>query len=159
MAVMPFKITLRSATIADAEDLLKWKNDPDTRRFAIRTHEEIQLTDHMHWLGKALANPNVRIYIILCEEQPCGDIRFELHSSYTEVAIKIDRAFRGKGVGAEALRQATEVHKNLRPAGQLLLAKIVYGNAASMHLFENEGYRVGGCGEGYYVCLKDCPQI
>jgi hypothetical protein len=43
---------LRPMTIADADKMLTWKNYPETRQFAIASHEEIKREDHLQWLEK-----------------------------------------------------------------------------------------------------------
>lgn len=137
----------------DAPDLLRWKNDPDTRQFAIVTHDEITADAHAHWMTKALANPDVRIYIVEADGKACGDVRCEIYSRHVEIAIKIDRWFRGHGIGATAINAIGGLIQN--EFRSKLIAKIVYGNVASMRLFESCGYRVYSHGEGYYICSKD----
>ena len=149
---MPFTITFRRASILDANDLFRWKNDPIVRQFSIETKDEIKFDRHMTWMDWALTNSQVRIYIIEADGTPCGDVRFEIHARYIEIAIKLDSRFRGSGIGAFALKEIGDLVQTefQRP----LIAKIVYGNVASMRLFEGCGYRIIGSGEGYYVCSK-----
>ncbi len=147
-------IMYRLATSLDAPDLLRWKNDPETREFSISTHDEITEERHAIWMKAMLENPNVRTYIIESNGYPCGDIRVEVHAHYIEIAIKLDRRFRGIGIGTAALKTIGElVQKEFKKRS---IAKIVYGNIASMRLFQNCGYVVSGYGdEGYYICSKD----
>lgn len=150
---MPFTITFRRATMLDAPDLLRWKNDPDTRMFSIVSHDEVTQERHATWMEWALGSPNVRIYIIEVDGRPCGDVRCEVHANYVEIAVKIDSDFRGHGIGAYAVNQIGKIAQD--EFRRKLIAKIVYGNVASMRLFENCGYRVMSHGEDYYILSKD----
>lgn len=146
-------ITYRRATFLDAPDLLRWKNDPETRRFSIETHDEITPERHAIWMDWMLAHSSVRTYIVEADGVPCGDVRGEVHMRFIEIAIKMDPKFRGQGIGSVALVAIGDLLQ--QEFKKMLVAKIVYGNVASMRLFENCGYRVIGHGEGYYLCSKD----
>lgn len=120
-------IKLRPATLADAQDLLRWKNDPVMRDFSIVSSEIIKEEDHLKWLEKHLKD----ILIITYNNESCGDIRFDRN----EVAIKLDPKFRGKGIGKKALLKALKDKKDI-------IAKVVDGNVASMRLFQSCGFKV-----------------
>jgi RimJ/RimL family protein N-acetyltransferase len=147
------KITLRLATMADADDLLRWKNDPDTRKFAIVTHDEISREQHTQWMKAHINDSNTLIHIIQCDGVSCGDIRFEFFKTFAEVAIKLDPAYRGKGIATFVLREATAGVQDVYH--QPIMANIVYGNEASKRLFEKCGYKHFLGGEGYFVCCKE----
>ena len=146
-------ITFRPATALDAPDLLQWKNDPVTRKFSIATHDEITESQHAAWMTAMLADPNRRTYIIEYDGHPCGDVRIEVHAEHVEIAVKLDQHFRGRGIGSKAIRTVGNIVQ--QEMKKRLIAKIVYGNVASMRLFESCGYRVYSHGEGYYICSKD----
>ena len=130
-------IRLRKATMEDADNLLKWKNDDTMRKFSIVTQDKIEMKDHIKWLRKHLDE----IYII---GDDYGDIRFE----GDEIAIKIDKKWRGKGIGYDAIRIAKEMR-------DVIIAKVVDGNVASMRLFTGAGFKITGHeienGIGYYI--------
>jgi len=131
---------VRKATMADAENLLKWKNDPIMRKYSIVTHKKIKMADHLKWLRKHLDE----IYII---GEDFGDVRV----SDGEIAIKLAPEHRGKGYGLQALQAMDRRYKGLT-------AKIVDGNVASMRLFIKNKYspvehKVTN-GIGYYILKK-----
>lgn len=129
-------ITLRQATMGDAEFLLEMKNDPVMRKFSIVTHDKIKMTDHLRWL-----KDNVQYtYIIEYSGDACGDIRVK----DKEVAIKIHEAFRGMGISTEVLMNVVEKY-------DYLLAKIVDGNVPSMRLFQKCGFKVVDHKDNYYI--------
>jgi RimJ/RimL family protein N-acetyltransferase len=110
--------------MSDADDMLRWKNDPDTRKYAILSHDEIKLEDHLKWLEN-----NVQHFQII--EFKIDGIKKALVAGAVriyegEISIWIDRAFRNRGV-------ATEVIKAVATCG--MTAKIVDGNMASLRAF------------------------
>lgn len=123
----------------DAQMLLRWKNDPLTIKNSIVTDKLITMKNHLRWLRKHLGE----ISIIIVDNTPVGDVRI----SNGEIAIKLDIKYRGRGLGAEAIKLASR--------GKKLTAKIVKHNIPSMRVFIQNGYLpVGLRREGtveYYV--------
>jgi RimJ/RimL family protein N-acetyltransferase len=119
-----YSVSLRPAKMSDARNLLKWKNDPDMRRFSIVSNDKIKMVDHLEWLKEHIDD----IYIIMYKGKDVGDVRFE----GIEVAIKLDKKYRGRGIGTMTLDKVVG-----RP-----LAKVVDGNVSSMRLFIKCGFNV-----------------
>lgn len=124
-------ITLRKATIDDADMLLGWKNEEDTRKNSILTDAVIDLFDHTMWLRKTLADPAVDFNIILDDGKPVGDVRVNPWRDEREISIRMDKKCRGRGL-------ATQVIALFRGP---LVAKIRAHNVASMRVFIANGYR------------------
>ena len=116
-------IRLRKATLEDAEILLKWKNDSETRKWAMVTHDKIKIEDHIKWLDKHYKE----IAIITDGKVDYGNIRINKE----EIAIVIDKKYRGYGIAKKVLAKI----KTNR------IAKIVDGNIASMRLFIGAGFK------------------
>lgn len=125
-------IKLRPANLDDADDLFRWKNDPETRRFAILTKKKILWEDHLKYLKKNIQN----FQIITDGENNLGAIRIT-----DEIAVWVDKKFRGQGIAKEALLQVVV------PG---MVAKIVNGNIASFRLFISLGFRPTEYMGGYY---------
>ena len=119
-------IQLKRARDHNIKELLKWKNDPVMRQFSIETQKEIEMEDHIKWFRRNKQN----IYIIY-DDIDYGDVRFD----GDEVAIKVDPRFRGMGIGKKALELAKEMR-------DMMIAKIVDGNVASMRLFLSVGFKI-----------------
>ena len=115
------KYTLRKATLEDANKLLRWKNDYTVRKYSIASNERIKKENHIRWLKKNID----KIQIITDGKIDYGDIRLT-----DEIAIKIDKKYRGKGIGDWAIKQVKGDY----------VAKIVDGNVCSMRLFIKNGY-------------------
>jgi len=121
----------RKATMSDADNLLKWKNQADTRKYAIKTHKKISKKDHLKWLEKNLLGN----WII---HSDFGTVRLVDN----EIAIRVATVAQGKGVGREAIN-------HFKKRG--MTAKIVVGNIASLRLFINCGFKPIKYEKGYYI--------
>ncbi len=121
---------LRPATMVDAEFLLKLKNDPVMRKFAVVTHKKILKKDHLKWLSTHLD-----------EIQIIGDRIGMFRIADGEVSINLAPEHRGKGIGLKVISKC--------PKG--LWAKIVNGNVPSMKVFLEAGFKVVDYKENYYV--------
>lgn len=123
--------------MADADFMLALKNDPQTRQFAIVSHDEIKKEAHYEWLEKniehfqvAETNAGVRI----------GAIRIQ----DSEISIWIDKEYRSKGIGCMLIK---------RVAFKNMTAKIVDGNVASMRAFICAGFKPCLHVDNYYVLI------
>lgn len=115
--------TLRPMTMADADKMLEWKNDPQTRRFAIATHDMIEKEDHYHWLPN-----NLQYFSVIHDgETAVGAIRMQDQ----EISIWIDQVFRNQGIAKSVLKLIS---------GPGMTAKIVEGNLGSMRAFIFAGF-------------------
>ena len=113
---------LRPMTMEDADFMLSLKNDPQTRDFAIVSHDEISKEDHYKWL-----EDNLQYFQVIESDVRCGAVR--IHNN--EVSIWIDSPFRGKGIATFILNKVSE---------NGMIAHIVEGNVASMKAFIRAGF-------------------
>jgi RimJ/RimL family protein N-acetyltransferase len=123
-------LTLRKAQMKDAQMLLGWKNEEDTRRNSIVTDKVIAVADHLKWLERTLADDSVELYVIEDSGFPIGDVRLD-KGAETEISIRMDASCRGRGL-------ATQVIAMFKSP---LTAKIRVHNVASMRVFIANGYR------------------
>jgi RimJ/RimL family protein N-acetyltransferase len=128
---------LRKMTMQDADKMLEWKNYPETRKFAILSHERILKRNHLQWLAN-----NLQYFKVITEgNDVCGAVRVQDN----EVSIWIDRAFRGNGLATKAVKR---VSKNG------YTAKIVAENIPSLRCFIRAGYEPVSYEDGYYTLKK-----
>lgn len=90
-------ITLRLATIQDAELLLEWRNDPETRKASHNT-AEVGRDEHVSWLSKTLDNPNRKLYVAEEAGIPVGTVRADAYEDVWELSWTVAPNARGKGV-------------------------------------------------------------
>lgn len=141
--------TLRHVTLKDAEVLLKWKNDADTRRFSIESREPIAYGNHINWLAGRLSYPGY--FMIESGGERVGTIRFD-HGDVIEVALLIAPKWRGKGVASSVLGVACSLVQ--MQYNKPLMAKIVDGNTASYAVFFKAGFRPKNRHDGVTILYR-----
>lgn len=128
-------MTIRPASLEDANILLRWKNDKVMRKFAVVTHSRIKWEDHIEWLKYNIQT----IQIILEGNKKIGMLRV---TKDREVSINLDPKYRGMGYGSKIISEFC-------PKG--VWAKIVNGNVASMRVFLANGFKIIDYQENFYV--------
>lgn len=141
---MPNEVCLqtRLATEADMQDLLDWRNDPQTRRMSF-DGEPVASSDHEAWFRRSLSSRYRVIVIGIHRGQKVGMVRFDREARIAVVGISLNPAFRGRGLAARLLTES----EPLIPASwriEALKAAIKVANLPSLKAFERAGYRSGG---------------
>lgn len=90
----------RPATTNDVELLLEWRNDPDTRKFSIRT-DKVKRVEHVSWLGSVIDSADRQL--LIAEEQgiPVGTVRTDLSDGIYQLSWTVAPDARGRGLGKE----------------------------------------------------------
>lgn len=130
---------LRSATTADADLLLAWRNDPETRAASFST-EEIPREAHLRWLAGKLEDERCALLIIEVAGAPVGQVRLEKEGDSAEVHIALAPAARGRSIGRQALRSAVAEAPSLLGVSRIT-ANVKADNEASLRAFEAAGFR------------------
>jgi RimJ/RimL family protein N-acetyltransferase len=125
--------------MSDAFTLFEWKNETQTRKYAIVTHVKIKAEDHINWLEKRLKKG--KYYIIEVQDKTVGSLRLEPD----EIVINIDKKFRKRGIATEVLESI-----KTRP----LYVKIVDDNLPSMVFYIKRGFLPYKREKGYYVFIQ-----
>ena len=98
-------LSLQPVTLTDAELLLAWRNDPETRAQS-RNTGEAELAEHIAWLTKSLMMPSRKLYIAEDAGTPVGTVRADDDTDgYTEVSYTVAPTQRGKGYGTRMVVQ------------------------------------------------------
>lgn len=125
-------IQFRPATLADAEMLLAWRNDPQTRK-ASHQMAPVAPEQHQAWLEASLHNPQRTLLIAIAEGQPIGTLRADIGEAETELSWTIAPEARGRGFGKWMVRQYVETQRGA------LRAEVKAGNMASVKIAEFAG--------------------
>lgn len=125
-------ITLRPATIKDADILLEWRNDPETREASHNT-AEVQKSDHMSWLSRTLGNSDRRLYVAEENGKPVGTVRADFADGVWELSWTVSPRARGRGVA----KRMVSVLANQIP--EPIRAEVKTGNASSARIAEHAG--------------------
>jgi len=130
--------TMRRATIADAQSLFQWRDDPVTRAQS-RDDSPLIWQKHVTWLRATLKRDDCVLLIAELDGQPVGTVRWDrVGTSIWEASVTIAPEWRGHGLAAAALAAS---EKSLPPARPIqLMAAIQEANAASLAAFARLGY-------------------
>ncbi len=131
-------LALRPAAMADAERLWAWANDPEARRWSIRT-DPIPWDEHVAWLAAKLADPRSSIAIAEEAGSPVANVRLESAADRAVISIAVANDARGRGIGTRVLDLAVDAARSR--AVPAIDAFIKPDNAVSIAAFESAGFR------------------
>ena len=137
---------LRKATIEDAQDILRWRNDPTTRENSF-TKNKISLMSHMNWFGRKLADENCHIFILMDGEKKVGNIRVDVTDEVGEISYMIAPDARGKGYGKKIIALLEEELRQEETGVKTLTAFTLKENMASARCFEVNGFSCEDAGD------------
>lgn len=129
---MSESILLRAATLQDAQMLLDWRNDPETKK-ASHHVSEVVMEEHLTWLTKTLSESNTRLLVAEETGRPVGTVRAELSDGVWKLSWTIAPNARGRGV---AKRMVALLARQIPEA---IRAEIKAGNLASIRVAECAG--------------------
>ena len=125
-------ITLRMATLKDADILLSWRNEPETRIASHKT-SQVNMNEHAVWLSRTLRNTDRRLFIAEEDGHPVGTIRADCLDGVWELSWTVDPGARGRGV---AKRMVTLLSQKIK---EPIRAEVKTGNIASARIAEYAG--------------------
>ena len=129
---MSKKITLRPATIEDADMLLDWRNDPETRKSSHSTLE-VSKEEHVAWLSKTLGNANRKLLVAENNGAPVGTVRADFAEGVWELSWTVAPNSRGQGLAKlMVVLLASEISEPIR-------AEVKAINIASARIAEHAG--------------------
>lgn len=133
---------LRPVTIQDADMLLEWRNDAETRAASHNT-AEVSPVDHIAWLGRVIHNPRRRLFIAEEDGRPVGTVRADFdETGIWELSWTTAPAERGRGVGKRMVALlAQQLDEPIR-------AEVKFENLASRAIARAAGMEVYGVAGG-----------
>ena len=143
-------VTIRVGIPDDAIDILRWRNDPQTRAMSWRG-DAVDPADHMEWFSAAVTDQEKIFLIGQINGNNIGMIRFDELIRDTKcwrISIIIAPEYQGLGYGICLLTQAI-AYFHLKNPKIVLVAEVKKSNIASQRLFEKLGFsRVTSDDEG-----------
>jgi RimJ/RimL family protein N-acetyltransferase len=125
-------LQLRPATLQDADLLLAWRNDPQTRA-ASHNSSEVAREDHLAWLSSSLANPNRRLFVAEEAGEAVGTVRADFSEGAWELSWTTAPQARGRGVAKRMVALlAQQIPDPIR-------AEVKVGNVASARIAQQAG--------------------
>ena len=132
-------VYLRRADREDVELFFRWVNEPAVRENSFNT-EPIPWESHQKWFEKVLADDGVRIYVLMQDNLPVGQVRLSFEDNKWQISYSIASAYRGQGYGKLILRLAENELVNTGHIGEELYAEVKIHNTASQRIFSRLGY-------------------
>jgi len=127
-------LSLRPVEMADADLLLLWRNDPDTRQASHNT-DEVTLASHLVWLESSLSDLSKRrLWIAAVDGVAVGTCRADRMAGVWELSWTVAPEARGKGVAHRMLSKMVLYFE------EPLVAQVKIGNMASIKVAERAGF-------------------
>ncbi len=136
--------------MTDGASIWGWANDPATRQASLQS-DPITWEQHLAWLAAKLANPQTRYYLALDQDQPIGEIRFDLDGQKAVVSLTLAPAQRGQGRAATLINLGVE-RLMAETATEEVYAFVKPDNIASAKAFLKAGFQ-----ECEAVILREQP--
>lgn len=133
-------VRLRDVSEGDLPLFFEHQRDAEANRMAAFPAREREAFLR-HWHSKVLADPEIRVQTIVCEDRVAGNVLSFLLSGRRQVGYWLGREFWGRGIATRALSLFLE-QVSERP----LEAQVVPHNLASMRVLENCGFVRLGAG-------------
>lgn len=146
-------IFLRGVISQDAEMLLRWRNDFETRRNSINT-AAVSPEEHARWMHRVLVGDVHKVSVALDDDIPVGVIRLEsdFKEKACDLSFTVAPEHRGRGYGSAIVAQA------LRGMGDVrVTAEVKIFNEASRRIFDKLGFRVIDSQGELLLFAKDMP--
>jgi len=130
-------MNLRKAKESDSELLLRWANEPETRKYSFNT-KQITPEEQRKWLRNKFADPNCHILIGSDNGKLVGVVRFQVENGAATVSVSVDKNCRGKGYGTALIEHGIRYMRTVGVDSFLALVKL--GNEASVKAFKRAGF-------------------
>ncbi len=147
-------LVARAGTAEDADLLLSWRNDADTRRWS-RRGDPVAPDRHAAWLTAVLADPVRHLWVLESDGEPVATVRHDrIRQGRYEVSVTVAPHRRGEGLATAALAAAGQALAQLDPSRHVIEAHVQQDNAASLAVFHAAGYLRASDDEDGLVVLE-----
>jgi RimJ/RimL family protein N-acetyltransferase len=143
-------ISLRQASLADAELIFRWRNDPRIIRFG-SSQCPVARVEHEKWLRESISGDKRHVFVIEREGVAIGQVRLDVSGkSDCVISVYLAPEFSGRGWGVEAIRKACEFAFQSRSM-KSVLACVRTENERGKSAFQKAGFKQidGCCGPGH----------
>lgn len=133
-------LRVRPATAADAEILLRWRNDLGTRAGS-RERGDVRRDQHVAWLAATVDDGHRHLLVAADDAGAVGTVRWDrVVDGEWEVSVTVAPERRGQSLGGPLLGSGEDWLAEHEPVTHTLLASVREDNVASLRLFAAAGY-------------------
>lgn len=132
-------LKLKPVEAIDEQRLFEWRNLPEIieRGFRSRT---VSKEEHANWFAEALKGELRRLWIIIWNGEPIGQLRFDLvDSDDAEISIYLVPTYMGRGIGVQAIREGCKMIRHQMPDIRIV-ARVAMENKESLSAFRKAGF-------------------
>ncbi|GAB3479949.1 GNAT family N-acetyltransferase [Marinomonas epiphytica] len=143
-------VTIRSATLDDAQILLEWRNDLITRK-ASHSEDIVSFESHMVWLQASLADHlRRRIWVAEWQGKPIGTCRADKQNELWSLSWTLAPSARGQGLAIPMIQAVMDKTPGV------LLAQVKEENLASQKVAQKLGFQLVNVKDGVlnYKCER-----
>jgi RimJ/RimL family protein N-acetyltransferase len=150
-------VALRVATMADAEMLFRWRNDPFVMMRG-SSQRPVTWEEHLPWFEATLTGNNRKVFIVMIDDQAAGQVRFDranfdrANEDACTISVYLLEPYTGRGLGVEAIQRGCEMVLAEWPV-ERIVACVREENAAARAAFHKAGFeRIDDstvCGSGH----------
>ena len=131
-------VRARRADSADEARLLRWANDPVTRKDSF-SQRAISADEHRQWFQQLLRDEASRQFIVESDRgAELGQVRLQRHGAEWEVHYAVAPEFRGRRLGMPMLRAALDEFEREHRAR--IIGRVKASNVASQKIFQALGF-------------------
>ena len=153
-------ITLRPVTKKDCKMVWSWANDPGVRAVSF-SKDDIPYDSHNTWFKTKLSDPNCVFFIAEeINQQPVGQVRYDLVDNEATISVIVDENFRDQGYGLQIIARASERMFKIRHV-VTIHAYVMPENHASIKAFKKANFKliesttVKGQPASHYILSKE----
>lgn len=136
---IPKEYKLRKATPEDLLTYYNWANDETVRQNSF-SPEPIDLKTHKNWFKQKLNNPDYLLYILEKDQNPVGQIRFDVEEKIAHISYLIDSNYRGQGLGKLIVQLGIKQFFQDDSRKVNFQAAVKPENSVSNKIFQNIGF-------------------
>jgi RimJ/RimL family protein N-acetyltransferase len=143
------RLRLRAVRMDDADILLDWANDEETRRGSFNS-AVIDPMQHIEWLERCIADPGCLFLLAELDGVPCGEIRYDaIQSGEVLMSFTVAPSFRGMGLSStmaesslvavldrfgESVIRAYSLPDNIRAQAALVKVGFIFNDAVTEYM-------------------------
>jgi RimJ/RimL family protein N-acetyltransferase len=139
-------ICLRLAKKADEALLMGWRNLPEIIALG-SSQRAVDPVEHAKWFARTLISEKKRLFVVLWNDMPIGQIRFEIQKfNQAEVSIFLINKFTGKSLGVTTIIEGCKLAFDAFPVVDCIVAFVRDNNLYSLRAFFKAGFETDSTG-------------